>query len=315
MQQRLQAGRHGAQLGDGRQLLVQDLVDEGGDGVALEGPLAREHLVDHDAEREDVAAAVEILAFDLFGRQVLRAAHHRAGHGQLGALAGHLGDAEVGDLHPAGAVEQDVAGLDVAVDDALAVGVVEGVGGLAGDAQHVAQTQARSGVEAAGEVDALDELEGEIEETLGLAGVEQGDDVGMQEAAGGPGLAQQALLAVVDLLRPADEADGLDGELAVDLRIFGEIDLAHRAGAEKPDDAVAADAAAALQRVHGLPEPSPGGPASGASSSGSPESPPSSPVAMSSRESSRARASFACADGTRMRISDRSPRSVGNSLA
>ena len=48
-----------------------------------------------------------------------------------------LGQAEVEHLHPA-LRQQDVRGLQVAVDDAVAVRVLERVGDLAGQAQHVA---------------------------------------------------------------------------------------------------------------------------------------------------------------------------------
>ncbi|KPC72193.1 hypothetical protein ADL26_15230, partial [Thermoactinomyces vulgaris] len=44
-----------------------------------------------------------------------------------------LGDAEVGQVHVAVGSEEDVAGFDVAVDDAVAVGVVQRPGGLGDD--------------------------------------------------------------------------------------------------------------------------------------------------------------------------------------
>src|SRR6202035_2536106 len=107
-QQALEAGRDAAaQLRDLRRLLVEDLVDEGGDGLAVERPLGRQQLEEDHAEREEVAAAVQLLAADLFRRQVLRAAHDRAGDRQLGVLPRYLGDPEVGHLHPSGGVEQD----------------------------------------------------------------------------------------------------------------------------------------------------------------------------------------------------------------
>ena len=47
--------------------------------------------------------------------------------------------------------------------------------------------------------DAVDELEGQVEHALGLAGVEQRDHVGMDQPARGPRLAQQPALAILDL--------------------------------------------------------------------------------------------------------------------
>src|SRR4028119_2249806 len=70
-------------------------------------------------------------------------------------------------------------------------------------------------------------------------------------APGGPGFAPQALFAVLDVSGPADQADGLDGEPAFDLGVFGEVHLPHGAGAQEVEDAVAADGAAALQGVQG----------------------------------------------------------------
>ena len=53
----------------------------------------------------------------------------------LGLAADQLGQAEVGDLHPALLVQQDVLRLDVAVDDAVVVGVLEGLADLRHDGQ------------------------------------------------------------------------------------------------------------------------------------------------------------------------------------
>jgi hypothetical protein len=87
------------------------------------------------------------------------------------------------------------------VDDALAVGEGEAGGGLPCDAQGLGEGQRPGAGEALGEVRALDVLEGQVEGAVLLAGVEQGDDVGVDQAAGGLRLAQQALAAVGDLRR------------------------------------------------------------------------------------------------------------------
>ena len=90
-----------------------------------------------------------LLALDLLGRQVGRGAHHAGGAGQGERPADPLrrlpaGQAEVGDhgADPVAAFDQhDVAGLQVAVDDAGLVGGVERVRDLADDGQRLLRGQ------------------------------------------------------------------------------------------------------------------------------------------------------------------------------
>ncbi len=114
--------------------------------VALERRTAGDQLVRHDAERVEVHAVVGVrVRRRLLGGHVGRRADGGADLGQRGApsaavgagRADRLGDAEVGD-RGAAAGEEDVVGLDVAVDDALRVGVGEGAGDVAEDADHLA---------------------------------------------------------------------------------------------------------------------------------------------------------------------------------
>ena len=62
-----------------------------------------------------------------------------------GLLTQQLGEAEIGDLHSPAFVDQDVFGLDVAMDDAFVVGELQGVADLRHDRQgllgvHVRRT-------------------------------------------------------------------------------------------------------------------------------------------------------------------------------
>ena len=79
------------------------------------------------AQGVDVRAGGDLaLAHRLLGAHVVRRAERHAGlgHPAPAGLAGRERDAEVGDQGLA-VVQQDVLGLDVAVDHAVAVGVVE----------------------------------------------------------------------------------------------------------------------------------------------------------------------------------------------
>ena len=77
--------------------LVDDAVEDRLD-LAGEGRLADEALVEHDAERVDVGAAVEGPRGDLLGREVGDGADERARLGQT-RLGRRVREAEVHDAH------------------------------------------------------------------------------------------------------------------------------------------------------------------------------------------------------------------------
>ena len=108
--------------GDGRRVDV--LADHADGVVAEERRPAGHHLVEHRAERVEVAARVGRAAERLLGRHVGDGADHHALHRHARAVEGD-GEAEVAERGVAVGVEPDVAGLEVAVDDAAAVRVRE----------------------------------------------------------------------------------------------------------------------------------------------------------------------------------------------
>ena len=124
---RLQSeGDAGDQGGQRRERLDGDLDGEGGEGLGAEGAETRQQLVEHDAQRPDVRARVDLARLaDLLRRHVRRRAEGRVGGGQIVLIfteVGHLGDAEVENLDQRRSIgaggEEEVGGLEVAVDDA-----------------------------------------------------------------------------------------------------------------------------------------------------------------------------------------------------
>ena len=105
------------------------LVDQLGEVLALERALAGEDLVEHQAERVDVAARRDLAAGELLGR-------HVGGRARAKRFARRAGEAEVGDADLAGAVEHHVGRLEVAMDDAAFVRGGEAGADLARDLER-----------------------------------------------------------------------------------------------------------------------------------------------------------------------------------
>ena len=85
--------------------------------VAQEGRPARQHLIDHAAQGVEVAARIRLPSEGLLRRHVGDRAEHHAFHRQPRAIESD-GEAEVAELGGAVLGEPDVAGLEIAVDDA-----------------------------------------------------------------------------------------------------------------------------------------------------------------------------------------------------
>src|SRR5205085_11803094 len=144
------------------------------------------------------------------------AGEYRAGPDVLGAED----EAEVGVVGQAALVEADVGRLDVPVDEAAAVGVVEGVGGPGDDGGGVPGRDPAA-VHPPGEGFALDVFRHhEAEAVGGAADVVDGDDGGVVEHGQGAGLGQVAgeVAGVGD--EPA--VRHLDGDGAVEVLVLGE---------------------------------------------------------------------------------------------
>ena len=103
-------------------------------GISFEREPPGEHLVGHHGQRVDVAPLIELPPGKLLGAHVRRGSEHHPLLRELLLLRlifglASLGDTEVEDLHEirlTGARrEDDVIGLEIAVDDAAAVRLFE----------------------------------------------------------------------------------------------------------------------------------------------------------------------------------------------
>ncbi len=102
-----------------------------------------------------------------------------------------LGQAKVEDFGVAAFGDEDVSGLDVAVDDAFGVGGVEGVGNFDGECRGAVHLHRAAG-DPVLEGLAFETFHGDEGLAVLFADVVDGADVGMIESGGGLGLAAKA---------------------------------------------------------------------------------------------------------------------------
>ena len=117
-------GDVGSHLDQRRGVVLANLLDQLASLPAAKRPAARQHLVENDSQREQVAAAIQPVtaAAGLFGAHVRGGP--RPGGGQRFLFANR--QPEVGQPRMPGAVlDEDVLGLHVAMNELLGVGVVE----------------------------------------------------------------------------------------------------------------------------------------------------------------------------------------------
>jgi hypothetical protein len=210
------------------------------------GSVPGEHLIEHGAEAEDVAAVIDLRSFGLFGRHAGDGAHDDAGigltakrGGRLGALTSQgldeLGQAEVDDLGVPAFVEHDVVGLEVSVHDALVVGLGEAFGDFDAEIENAGHPEPLF-FDDVSELLAADELHDHESDAFRIVDLVDHGDVGMLKGSGGLRLLDEAALA----LGIGDEVgrQNLESDLAVQLGVHGTVDDAHAAAAQLIEDLV-----------------------------------------------------------------------------
>ena len=110
------------QLSGRDRVLIDDLVDDGGDVLPDKRPLSRGHFVKNDAKAEQIGAGVELQSFNLLRRHVVRSAQHLAA---VSHAANGLRDAKIHDLRHILARDHDVGWLDIAMNHVALARVVK----------------------------------------------------------------------------------------------------------------------------------------------------------------------------------------------
>jgi hypothetical protein len=147
-------------------------------------------VVEHAPQAVDVTAFVNgmLVGVDVLGAHVVERSHDDVRPRQAGAVE-DAGQSEVAQLRNPVLRDEDVARLDVPMDDVSRVGVGESLGDLAtdsgGPARVVGLVVLRGRVQEGVEGGALHVLlDHHVDTVRGLEAVD-GDDVGMREAGGG----------------------------------------------------------------------------------------------------------------------------------
>ena len=207
------------------------------DRRARERRLSAEHFVEHAAQGIQIAPTVHVVA----ARGLLRAhvqgrPHGHPGLGQCLAAGGvdRLGDAEVGH-HRVPALEQNILGLDVTVDDPAAVRVTQRVRHLSRDLDGIVQRELLLAVQPLPQRLTLGVGHDVEEQPVGLARIVERQDVRVTEIGARCDLAEEPLRTERGgQLR----AEHLDGHAPPVLQVLGEPHDGHAAMAQLASDAI-----------------------------------------------------------------------------
>jgi hypothetical protein len=222
--------------------------------VDVERLHARDQLIEHDTQRVDVRAVINLPTDELLWRHVLGRADGVADAGlvQRAALVvDELGHAEVEELDDVVAPillrEEDVLGLEVSVNDRRVVHGDHRVGDLQPDAQCAIQARDADGGEQLGDAAPLEELHDVAGEALSGEEVGHLDDVLVADLIDRARFTLEALDRLRVLREPPTQH--LERDASPEDLVLREVDAAHAALAEQIDELVVADGLADLRHA------------------------------------------------------------------
>jgi hypothetical protein len=215
-----------------RGLLAMPLGEFGG-GVGIEGTAAGEELKEYEAEGVQVASHGGFVAAVLLGGHVGRGSGERA----PGACGGEGGEAKVGDAGVTAAIDEDVGGLEIEVEDSGVVDGREAETELARQGDGLVVGHTPDSAQKRGKVVAVDVFHGDEVAAVVSPDVVDAADVDVGDGASG-----------ADFAVKEGEPCGVGGETGreelhghglAEGEVVGAIDLAHAPGTDAADDSVA----------------------------------------------------------------------------
>ncbi len=224
----------------------RDLMQDRENARTTKRQFSRGCFIEYTAQRKNIRALVQCLASGLFGRHVRDRAQNRTLAGKIGHrrsfhidLFGqrtkHFCQTEVEHFRLTACRQQDVGGLDVAMNDFQRMGRGESVRYLFSNLEHLGK---RDG---AALNDVFQRLarnifhDNEVETVVFIDRVDR-NDVWMIERRSGAGLLNQA--AFRGLVADCFRRQKLERNHSAQLLIFGLIDVAHAALTDLSDDTI-----------------------------------------------------------------------------
>ncbi len=235
----------GVERARGRWILGDVAPEDRHRAVPAERRLTRQALEEDAAERVDVGAEVERPSLDLLRGDVVGSPGEMADLRRSSVGSDVLREPEVAQiavLAASFAGDEDVAGLDVAVDQTPLVRRIQGIRDLLDERQRAVGRERALLLEDAAEIDPLDVAHGDEEATVVLARFVDRDDPRVVDRRGQAGLAEEAL-AEAGVLGELGRQQ-LQRHLSAENEILGQVDHTHAAPPEQRLDPVPGDLAA-----------------------------------------------------------------------
>ena len=217
---------------------------------------AGQQFVQHDAQRVDIGPDVEVIhhPVELLGAHVLQRAHdasvasqHR---GERRVLLHASGDTEVDDLRLAGRAHQNIARLQVAVDDSLVMAVGDRETGLPEEADAITSGEGVLAGEGGDRQGIVDVFHHEVRDRAAGHGLRPDvvdlGDTGMSQAAEDLRLILEPLHG---LGRQRARADDFHGDRAAGYPLERLVHPPHAPFAEQADDRLVTESRAGEERV------------------------------------------------------------------